>query len=189
MNTTASAAAIPADALIRGVTEIAAAFLANHAMNASDVPAFLRGISRELTAIAADQPTASLSAPADALALEAPATETSLPLAVVEASEEDRWAHLSKVPAVAIADSVTEDAVICLFDGEPKKMLKRYIRAKYGMEEADYKAFWNLPADYPMVAPGYARMKADVALAQGLGSTIDKTPRHLRLVGKEAIAA
>jgi len=68
-------------------------------------------------------------------------------------------------------------------------MLKRYIRAKYGMEEADYKAFWNLPADYPMVAPGYAKLKADVALAQGLGSTIDKTPRHLRLVEREAIAA
>jgi len=83
---------------------------------------------------------------------------------------------------------VTNDAIVCLFDGTPKKMLKRYIRAKYGMEEHEYKAWFGLPADYPMVAPGYAAEKATVAIAQGLGSKIDKTPRHLRAVREEVAA-
>jgi predicted transcriptional regulator len=76
---------------------------------------------------------------------------------------------------IPVEDSVTDEAIVCLFDGV-KKLLKRYIRAKYGMEEHEYKAFFGMPADYPMVA-------------LGLGSTIDKTPRHLRVVPAEALTA
>lgn len=75
------------------------------------------------------------------------------------------------VPAVPVSESVTPDYIICLEDGRPFKMMKRWLRATYGMTPEQYRAKWNLPADYPMVAPNYARSKSVYAKAQGLGTT------------------
>ncbi len=36
------------------------------------------------------------------------------------------------------------------------KSLKRHLRSKYNMSPEQYREKWNLPADYPMVAPNYA---------------------------------
>jgi predicted transcriptional regulator len=66
---------------------------------------------------------------------------------------------------------VTPDYIICLEDGRPFKMMKRWLRATYGMTPEQYRAKWNLPADYPMVAPNYARSKSAYAKTQGLGTT------------------
>ncbi|WP_225766426.1 MucR family transcriptional regulator [Inquilinus sp. Marseille-Q2685] len=84
------------------------------------------------------------------------------------------------VPAVPIAESVTPDYIICLEDGRPFKMMKRWLRATYGMTPEQYRAKWNLPADYPMVAPNYARSKSVYAKAQGLG-----TEKLRRRAGKQ----
>jgi predicted transcriptional regulator len=73
-------------------------------------------------------------------------------------------------PAVPVADSVTPDYIICLEDGRPFKMMKRWLRATYGMTPEQYRTKWNLPSDYPMVAPNYARSKSVYAKAQGLGT-------------------
>lgn len=81
-----------------------------------------------------------------------------------------RRPDLPTEPKVPIDQSVTSDAVICLFDGEPRKMLHRHIRSKYNMTPEEYREFWNLPADYPMTAPGYSQEKRIVAVAQGLGT-------------------
>ncbi|TSD87886.1 MucR family transcriptional regulator [Mycobacterium sp. KBS0706] len=83
------------------------------------------------------------------------------------------------VPAVPVSESVTPDHIICLEDGRPFKMMKRWLRATYGMTPEQYRARWNLPADYPMVAPNYARSKSVYAKAQGLGT------EKLRRVGKQ----
>ena len=48
-------------------------------------------------------------------------------------------------------------------------MLKRHLMATYGMTPDQYRARWNLPADYPMVAPAYAERRSDLAKASGLG--------------------
>ena len=37
------------------------------------------------------------------------------------------------------------------------------------MTPEEYRAKWNLPADYPMVAPNYARQRSDFAKQIGLG--------------------
>jgi predicted transcriptional regulator len=49
------------------------------------------------------------------------------------------------------------------------KTLKRHLRSAYDLTPEQYRARWNLPADYPMVAPGYARRRAQLARAHGLG--------------------
>lgn len=72
-------------------------------------------------------------------------------------------------PAVSIRASVKPDAVTCLECGEKMKMLKRHLGTEHGMTPADYRARWNLPADYPMVAPDYAAKRKELALRIGLG--------------------
>ena len=72
-------------------------------------------------------------------------------------------------PAVPISRSVTHDAIICLEDGKKLKMLKRYLRSRYDLSPEDYRRKWNLPADYPMVAPAYAERRSDFAKKIGLG--------------------
>jgi predicted transcriptional regulator len=71
--------------------------------------------------------------------------------------------------AVTVAKSITDDYIVCLEDGKRLKMLKRYLRSKYDMSPDDYRKRWNLPADYPMVAPNYAKRRSEFAKQIGLG--------------------
>ena len=48
-------------------------------------------------------------------------------------------------------------------------MLKRYLRTTYDMSPDDYRQKWGLPADYPMVAPNYAKRRSEFAKRIGLG--------------------
>ncbi len=72
-------------------------------------------------------------------------------------------------PATPVRKSVTPDYIICLEDGKKLKMLKRHLRTTYNMTPEEYRAKWNLPADYPMVAPNYARQRSEFAKQIGLG--------------------
>jgi predicted transcriptional regulator len=73
------------------------------------------------------------------------------------------------VPAVPIRRSVMPDAIICLEDGRAFKSLKRHLSASYGLTPDQYRRKWNLPADYPMVAPNYAEARSALAKSMGLG--------------------
>jgi predicted transcriptional regulator len=75
-----------------------------------------------------------------------------------------------KKPAVPVKRSITDDYLICLEDGKKLKMLKRYLRTQYNMSPEDYRRKWNLPADYPMVAPNYAKRRSEFAKQIGLGT-------------------
>lgn len=72
-------------------------------------------------------------------------------------------------PAVPIEESVTRDYIICLEDGRRFKMLKKHLKARYNMTPEQYRAKWNLPAEYPMVAPSYAAKRQRLARESGLG--------------------
>lgn len=72
-------------------------------------------------------------------------------------------------PAVSIGRSVQHDYIVCLEDGKKLKMLKRYLRSRYGMSPDEYRRRWGLPPDYPMVAPAYAARRSDFAKQIGLG--------------------
>ena len=76
---------------------------------------------------------------------------------------------LPRTPAVPIKKSIHDDYIVCLEDGKKLKMLKRYLRARYKMTPDEYRARWNLPPDYPMVAPNYAQKRSDFAKKIGLG--------------------
>ena len=72
-------------------------------------------------------------------------------------------------PAVPVAKSITPDYLICLEDGRKLKMLRRYLRSRYDMTPEEYRERWNLPADYPMVSPNYAKLRSRHAKNIGLG--------------------
>jgi predicted transcriptional regulator len=72
-------------------------------------------------------------------------------------------------PAVPVKKSITPDYIVCLEDGKKLKMLKRYLRSRHGLSPDAYRAKWNLPADYPMVAPNYAARRSEFAKQIGLG--------------------
>ena len=82
-------------------------------------------------------------------------------------------------PAVNPKKSVTDEYIVCLEDGKKLKMLKRHLATAYSMTPEQYRAKWNLPRDYPMVAPAYARKRQELAKKIGLG-------RKPRIVEDEA---
>jgi predicted transcriptional regulator len=84
-----------------------------------------------------------------------------------QGQQEEPQAEL--VPAVSVRKSVTPDAIICLEDGKRFKSLKRHLRTTYNLTPEQYRAKWNLPHDYPMVAPSYAKARSELAKTMGLG--------------------
>lgn len=72
-------------------------------------------------------------------------------------------------PAIPIRKSVTDAYIVCLEDGRKLKMLKRYLRCRYGLSPDEYRTKWDLPKDYPMVAPNYALQRSQFAKKIGLG--------------------
>ena len=85
----------------------------------------------------------------------------------------------SQKPAVSVRRSVNPDYIVCLEDGKKLKMLKRHLRAAYGMSPDEYRAKWGLPSDYPMVAPNYALQRSAFAKKIGLGRKKgEKMPRR-----------
>ena len=72
-------------------------------------------------------------------------------------------------PPVPIKKSVGRDYLICLEDGRKFKSLKRHLKSRYNMTPEEYRTKWGLPLDYPMVAPGYAEKRSQLAKKMGLG--------------------
>ena len=87
----------------------------------------------------------------------------------VESSEAADEAADTLVPAIPIEESVTDDYIVCLEDGERFKSLKRHLRTRYSMTPEEYRQRWGLPANYPMVAPNYAQTRSNLAKQMGLG--------------------
>jgi len=76
-------------------------------------------------------------------------------------------------PKVPVKRSVMPDHIVCLEDGKKFKSLKRHLRTHYNLSPEEYRQKWDLPHDYPMVAPNYARARSDLAKKMGLGTRRD----------------
>lgn len=83
--------------------------------------------------------------------------------------EDEEPEEVRPEPAVSIRASIKPDYIVCLEDGKKLKMLKRYLRTNFDMTPEEYRARWELPSDYPMVAPNYAEKRRDLAKKIGLG--------------------
>ena len=74
-----------------------------------------------------------------------------------------------KEPFVPVKKSIFPDYLVCLEDGRKMKTLKRHLRTSFGLTPEEYRAKWDLPHDYPMVAPNYAEHRSQLAKQLGLG--------------------
>ncbi|WP_084438963.1 MucR family transcriptional regulator [Sphingobium sp. TCM1] len=76
------------------------------------------------------------------------------------------------VPAVSIRKSLgSREHIISMLDGKPYKTLKRHL-ATNGLTPAEYRERYNLPKDYPMIAPAYSEHRRAVAAQIGLGRRV-----------------
>lgn len=155
--------------ILDNTTAIVKAYLETNKIAPADLPDFIKNVTSALmsgSGIHAATATTDTTTRHDVVTDQAETTKN-----------EGDFSHISTVPVVPIEESVKEDAIVCLIDGVEKTMIKRHLRNNYGMEWDDYVRHFNLPNDYPSVAPGYSKLKREVAIRQGLGSKIDKTPR------------
>jgi predicted transcriptional regulator len=124
-------------------TELTIAWLGNPntRTSADDVPAFLRSMYEAVAKL-----DSSASAQADA---EQPAQDYT--------------------PAVTARKSLaSKDHIISMIDGKPYKALRRHL-ATNGLTPEEYRARYNLKADYPMVAESYSEARRALAKSIGLG--------------------
>lgn len=73
-------------------------------------------------------------------------------------------------PAVSVRASVKRDHLTCLECGKAFKTLKRHIRSEHDLSPIEYRARFELRADYPMEAPAYSELRSAAAKKLGLGS-------------------
>ena len=68
-------------------------------------------------------------------------------------------------------------------------MLKRHLMTNHGMTPNEYREKWGLPADYPMVAPNYAKARSELAKTMGLGQQRRKGKAPVEAVANDAAPA
>jgi predicted transcriptional regulator len=71
-------------------------------------------------------------------------------------------------PCMPIEQTIKEDYLVSLEDGRHYKSMKRHL-ARCGLTPEQYREKWRLPTNYPMVAPSYAKKRAELARSSGLG--------------------
>ncbi len=123
-------------------TELTIAWLGNPntRVAADDVPAFLKSMHTAVLGLSGT--------PA------APAKE--------EAAQEH-------VPATTVRKSLASpDHIVSMIDGKAYRTLRRHLSTN-GLTPEEYRARYNLRADYPMVAPSYSEQRRTMAKAIGLG--------------------
>jgi predicted transcriptional regulator len=72
-------------------------------------------------------------------------------------------------PAVNAKKSVFPDHIVCMDCGKSFKTLKRHLSSDHDLTPEQYRAKWNLPASYPIVASEYASQRSQLAKDSGLG--------------------
>jgi len=126
--------------LVELTADIVAAYVGNHVVPVTELPGLIADVHAALNSTT--QPAAAVEAPV-----------------VVEKPK----------PPVPVKKSVQNDYIICLEDGQKFKSLKRHLMTHYNMTPEEYREKWDLPADYPMVAPAYAEARSRLAKEMGLG--------------------
>jgi predicted transcriptional regulator len=87
-------------------------------------------------------------------------------------------------PAVAVKKSVFADHILCLDCGQGFKMLKRHLSTDHQMTPEQYRAKWDLPPTYPMVAAEYAATRSKLAKDAGLGRRAKIPPPSKKKAGR-----
>lgn len=132
----------PQTSLTELTVDLLSAYVSNNTVGAKGLPELIATTHAALAALETGSP-----APAEA-----------------EAAPEPEFP-----PAVSIRKSLGKrEHILSMIDGKPYKTLKRHLSTR-GLTPSQYRERYNLPADYPMVAPAYSEERREVAKRLGLG--------------------
>ncbi|OLP61603.1 hypothetical protein BJF93_08275 [Xaviernesmea oryzae] len=135
--------------------QLLSAYLVNNPVASQDLPTLVRATRAALTG---DAPTA---VPAQGSDAEEPQAQET-PVAPVEEAQTYK-------PAVSVEESLASaDVIISMIDGKPYRALKQHL-ARHGLSPMQYRERYDLPADYPLVAPSYSELRRAAAKRIGLG--------------------
>jgi predicted transcriptional regulator len=84
-------------------------------------------------------------------------------------SEQEEAEAAKPEPIVPIRRSLSRDYITCLLCGRKQKLLKRHLSAAHQLTPPEYRELFGLKRDYPMTAPSYVEMRAEIARRVGLG--------------------
>jgi predicted transcriptional regulator len=84
-------------------------------------------------------------------------------------SEQEQAAASKPEPVVPIRRSLSRDHITCLLCGRKQKLLKRHLSSAHQLTPPEYRELFDLKRDYPMTAPSYVEMRAEIARRVGLG--------------------
>ncbi|WP_067736906.1 MucR family transcriptional regulator [Novosphingobium naphthalenivorans] len=161
----------------RASLDLVTAFVNNNKLSAAELPTLLGDVFKAISGFEVQAgETVELTGKQAEIVVEpeaAPAPETkpaATPAAPAKATKTKPSApkpapkaSAANTPAVSIEESLADpNVIVSLITGEKYKMLRRHL-TKHGLTEAEYKVRFNLPDDYPMVAPAYASLRRDVA--------------------------
>lgn len=84
-------------------------------------------------------------------------------------SEQEKAEAAKPEPVVPIRRSLSRDHITCLLCGRKQKLLKRHLSSAHQLTPPEYRELFGLKRDYPMTAPSYVEMRAEIARRVGLG--------------------
>ena len=140
-------------------------------------------LAAELTAAWLSNPNTRTSAddvPAFLLSMHAAITK----LSEGSSATDEQPAATAYEPATSVRKSLASpDHIISMIDGKKYKTLRRHLSTN-GMTPDEYRARYNLKADYPMVAATYSEARRAMAKSIGLGR---KTGTKMEKAGEGAV--
>jgi predicted transcriptional regulator len=177
------------DKILQLSVELATAHISMNPMSAEQVSPLIKNIYQTLKEL---EEAASLSpappaivddAAGDTPEDEKPSAKTA-PVINLDVSDEafeglDPWlaARISRRLAAqlnrnsTLHPTVFPDHIICLEDGAKVKLLRAYVRKRFGLTFHEYLNKWSLPDDYPVAPPNLLEAKRSAAKTFGLGTT------------------
>lgn len=146
----------------KATIDLVTAFVNNNSLKAQELPALL---SEVYSAVAGfdDMPVdAPVKVSKSVAQPETPITAPA-PEPVIENEK------TNSTPAVSVKESLRDrNYIVSMITGEKMKTLARHLR-RHGLDEHKYRERYNLPNDYPMVAPAYSELRRSVAKKMSLG--------------------
>jgi predicted transcriptional regulator len=99
---------------------------------------------------------------------------------------EEEQAAAKPEPVIPVRRSLSRDHITCLMCGRKQKLLKRHLSSAHNLTPPEYREMFSLKRDYPMTAPSYVEMRAEIARRVGLGRPKKPAPRPAKAAAKAA---
>lgn len=154
--------------LVKHTAEIVEAYVSNNEVPSKEVPTLLNSVFHALQRLSVGE--TETSQPIDYGSYNTSGTRTP-----PTKSEKKR-----PVPAVSPEESVREDSITCMICAKPCKALKGHLTRSHSIDFDQYRKMFDLPKDFPMVAPSYSAKRRQLALDAGLGEKLRESRKRAK---------